>query len=253
MHIPLHSSTFASSHSSRLHPLPTPSIRLNQLLHGGLPPNTVSEIFGTKSSFKTQFVLTLAVKTALQPATPVIVVDADGAVNSGRIIQVLATHAATSEAADAAIARLHIIRSADWQSFVTLLHLLPSVAARTGAKLVIIDSISTLFRTCDQPVPIKRLEAVSAHLHHLAMSMNLVVVVTNIARSDVSNNTISAMGDSWRHCVGTRIMLQRESRMRVYDNVSGSAFVVKSIMGPALTPVLFTVDHSGLTDHHPAS
>lgn len=250
MRVPLESGPLASSSSSCCHPLPTPSIRLNQLLHGGLPPSTVTEIFGTKSTFKTQFVLTLAAKTVLEPAASVIVLDADAAFYNNRFAQILAARASTSEAVAAALARLHIIRSANWHSFVALLHLLPSVAARTGAKLLIVDSIATLFRTCDQPAPTKRLEAVSSRLHDLAVSMNLVVVVTNTARTDASNATISAMGDAWRHHTGTRILLQREPNIGANDDATGSAFIIKSILDSVLTPVLFSVGHSGFTDFH---
>lgn len=252
MRVPLQCGSLTSSSSSCC-PLPSPSIRLNQLLQGGLPPSTVTEIFGTKSSFKTQFVLTLAAKTVLQPAASVILLDADATFCNNRFIQILAARASTSEAFAAALARLHIIRSADWHSFVALLHLLPSVAARTGAKLFIIDSLATLFRTCDQPAPTKRLEAVSSRLHDLALSMNLVVVVTNTARTDASNATISAMGDAWRHHVGTRILLQRELNMVAHDYASGSAFIIKSILDSNLTPVPFNVDHSGFTDSHPTT
>lgn len=248
MLVPLHCSSLVSSDHIPCSPLPTPLASLNQLLHGGLPPNTVTELFGIKSAFKTQFVLTLAVQTALRLDAPVLVLDADGAVHKSRLVQILAACASTSESATAALSRIHIVRLGDWNSFITLLHLLPAVVAQTDAKLVIIDSISTLFRTCDYSAPTKLLEGVSARLHHLAVSRNLVVVVTNIARMDSTNSTVSAMGDSWRHCIGTRIMLQREPNLDADDNVMGTATIVKSILSSPFVQVPFTVNERGLTD-----
>lgn len=247
--VPLESESVIRSGLSALNcPLPTPLRYLNHHLHGGFPPNSVTEIFGPKSAFKTQFALSVTVQAAIKNFTSALILDSDAAIHKVRITQLVTARAASPEDARAALARLHIIRIADWNSFIALLHLLPSVIARTGARLVVLDSISTLYRTCDNPVPTKRLEAVSARLHQLAVSHGLYIILTNGARTDSSNTVVSAMGDSWRHCIGTRIMLQRDTNVELRGGTFGYAYIIKSIFCSSRTLTHFTVDYTGVTD-----
>lgn len=238
MQIPLKSSQLLSN--SEL-PLATTLSDLNRLLHGGLPPNTLTEIYGTKSTFKTQFILTLAAQTALS-GSGVIILDSDSAVHKLRLVQIIASRAPSVEALHNALKYVHIVQLTDWNTFTATVHMLPIVVSRVQASFVAIDSMSTLFRTCSESAASKRLEGMVGRLRQLAISHGVCIIVTNGARQDDIRVTQSAMGEAWRHAIGTRLCFRRQR------HVGGTIEVIKSGVCASGQTVPFEINELGIIE-----
>lgn len=248
MHIDLKSEdlkTSSTSTSTSTTPLATPLPQLNQYLHGGIPPSTLTELYGSKSTFKTQFILTLSVKTALNKQVAIIV-DSDSTTHTLRLLQIAYSLASSPQVAHEAMTRIHIIPVVDWCDFTALVHLLPSVIQQTNTSFLAIDSMSTLFRTCVESAPSKRLEATAAKLRHIAVDSNLYIVLTNGARSDdhFSATSQSTMGEVWKHVIGTRLYLHR------HRDSSGLVRVIKTgiCIQSQQASVHFHVNEKGITE-----
>lgn len=241
-------------------PFPTTLPRLNQYLHGGLPPGTLTEVYGAKSSLKTQFILTQAVYTALR-GRRAIIVDADGTAHHVRLVQIACALANSDpESVSDAMKRLFIVQVTDWPCLTAFVHMLPSLIEKTLASFVAIDSMSALFRTCNEVAASKRLEATAARIRLVAVMHNLCVVVSNDARSDQGNNrafltsnqmtepallsALSAMGEAWRYAMGTRLYLQRQRDGTALVHIVKSGFCFHS----KLTPVHIQVNEAGISE-----
>lgn len=223
-------------------PLPTPLSDLNQSLHGGLPPGTLSEIYGVKSTFKTQFILTIAARTALQGSSALLL-DSDASIHKVRLVQIISSLASSSQHAEEAVARVQIIRLTDWHALIATVHMLPFIVSQTSAQFVAVDTLSALFRTCNETAAFKRLEAVASRLRQVAVSRCITVLVTNGARATNDRQVVaSAMGDAWRYVVGTRLMIQRTG-----ESEGGIQIVKSGVCGGGRT-TLFHVNETGITD-----
>lgn len=251
----------ANSSTTTPTPFPTTLPRLNQYLHGGLPPGTLTEVYGAKSSLKTQFILTQAVHTALR-GRRAIIVDADGTAHHVRLLQIACALASSEpESVSNAMKRLFIVQVTDWPCLTAFVHMLPSLIEKTLASFVAIDSMSTLFRTCNEVSASKRLEATAARIRLVAVKHNLCVVVSNDARSDQGNNNrvfltsdqttepallsgLSAMGEAWRYAMGTRLYLQRQRDGTALVHIVKSGFCFHS----KLTPVHIQVNEAGISE-----
>lgn len=222
-------------------PLSTTLPVLNRLLHGGFPPSTLTEIYGTKSTFKTQFILTLAARTALR-GSGAIILDSDSTTHKLRLVQIIASHAPSPEALSNALKYIHIVQLTDWNTFTATVHMLPTVVSQLQASFIAIDSMSTIFRTCSEFAASKRLEGMVARLRQLALSYRLCIVVTNGARQDDIRITQSAMGEAWRHAIGTRLCFRRQR------HVGGIIEVIKSGVCVSGKIVTFEVNEQGVSE-----
>lgn len=214
---------------------------LNQLLHGGIPPSTLTEIYGTKSTFKTQFILTLAAQTAIN-GSPAVILDSDSTTHKVRLVQIVNSLTTRADAVRDALSRIHVVHLSDWSAFTAAVHMLPSFILQLGISFIAIDSMSTIFRTCSESAASKRLEGMAARLRQLAISHCLYVVLTNGARQDDSRSTTSAMGEAWRHSIGTRLLLRRQRH-----EAGGIIEIIKSGVCPSGQTVSFQVNEQGVT------
>lgn len=221
-------------------PLPTPFPQLNHLLHGGLPSATISELFAPKSSFKTQFVISLAAHTALAGRVAILF-DADAAIHHARLAQVILTGAASPHHAHSSLENILIYPVLHWNHLILLTHLLPALFAKHAPAFVAIDSISSLFRTSNQSMPTKRLEAVAAYIRQAAATYNVSVLFTNSARLNHQHSLTAALGDAWRHVIGTRLALQRHRNAN-----HASLRIVKSVFPTRPAPITVYVTDAGL-------
>lgn len=221
--------------------VPTPLSLLNEHLCGGLPRGTLSEIYGIKSTFKTQFILTLAAHTVLR-GSEVLLFDSDGSMNKPRIVQIITSLATSPEVVTAAFDRVHIVRLTDWHTLIASMHMLPLIASEIKLQFLAVDSLSSLFRTCNETAASKRLEGAASRLRQLAVSQGLAVVITNGARADDSHVVSSAMGDSWRHVVGTRLLLRRTG-----EN-DGEISIIKSGVCAGGLNSPFIINEAGITN-----
>lgn len=250
MRVQLQSEQFASHIDAPSRPLPTPLAELNRVLHGGLPPATLTEVYGGHTAFKTQFVLTLAVRVALAGQNALII-DVDGTAHSIRLREIARSLAVSPADSDAAFARLFVVPVTDWPQFTALALLLPHLVERLVPAFIAVDSLPTLLRTCAQPAALKRMEATFAKLRALAAERDICFVVVNGARQDeasaADSNSIAqpAMGESWKSVMGTRLYLHRQR------DGTGLVRIIKSglcIHSPHQQPIPFRVTERGVVE-----
>lgn len=133
-------------------------------------------------------------------------------------------HTAWQTTPEAILNGIHVVRVHDLATFWTVLYSLPEWVQRLGhnnetIQCVIIDSVAFPFRSNSQNddflVRTKQLSTVCTLLHDLAQQFQVAVLVTNQMttkkRVDTNNHTttrlIPALGESWSHAVGTRLIL----------------------------------------------
>lgn len=209
--MPLDLKTFRHlSPSKSQSPLTTGLHTLDKLLHGGIPLAGLTEIYGPPASAKTALHLSTAAHVVASGQS-VVIVDTEGCACSIRIAQLVSALLPNATRADLskALARVTVIRVTSVQMLFVLPHVLADLLARTpNVRLLCVDSVAALYRTCDMNAAPKRLEAFAQRMHALAVRYDMAVVLVNHAKMQ-QGVVVSAMGESWTHVCSTRIALRR--------------------------------------------
>lgn len=221
--ITLHTNSHKLQYSS---PIPTPFSSLNNALQGGIPRGSITELYGPPASGKTQLLLTIAAYSS-SLSHQVLLIDTETSITRARLLQIFAQRSYTAQAP------VNLIRISSWRQAVPFIHLLPRLA--TNSQLIIIDSLASLFRTCHDPQPHKRLETMAMRIRQIAVAQSLAVIIVNHARSDGT----PAMGDQWRYICPLRIrmlppLLSRESyQLDIVKSLFTSSFSLRLCIGSA--------------------
>lgn len=222
------------------HPLPLPE-PLSDLLPEGLNP-CLLEIFGVPGTCKTQTLLATAAYVLSETTASVLIIDADGTTAQHRLTEILCTLVSDKEELDNAFERVRIIRIARWDEIVLLSHMLPTVVKHMpNMRLLCIDGLATLFRTCTQTAVSKRLEALAIRLHGFAIEHDTAVVLTNTARTE-GGVIQPSMGEQWRFVASKRIHATH------FSSDAKKLTLTKEIGIPA-RPVYVTPSKYGISSH----
>lgn len=202
---------------------------LDQLLLGGIPVATLTEFSGAAGSGKTQFCITLSVMAALQ-GFGVIYIDTEGSFHVRRLLEIAhGRNPMLSEEEQTSIAQsVHIIPARGSSELLQSLQALEGMVIENGAKLVVIDSIAAAARRDGSSLQQRQdmLSREAALLKRIAEGFSIPIVVTNqittllrptasepageYATDEDANRSgqiIPALGNTWSHCVTTRILL----------------------------------------------
>lgn len=207
-------------------PIPTPFSSLNNVLQGGIPRDSITELYGPPQSGKTQLLLTITAY-ASSLSNQVLLIDTETSITRARLLQIFSARGYTAQAP------IKLIRISSWRQAVPFIHLLPRLA--NNSQLIIIDSLASLFRTCHDPQPHKRLETMAMRIRQIAVTKSLAVIVVNHARADGT----PAMGDQWRYICPLRIrmfppMISRESyQLDIVKSLFTSNFSLRLCIGSA--------------------
>lgn len=139
----------------------------------------------------------------------------------------------------------HVSRVCEMEQFLALVRALPSMLRQNpSVKLLVIDSVAFPFRSAltntdtsampSNPTNIHRMLSHVGHmLGRIAADLCIAVVVTNQMTTRVSQNSgggigaselVPALGDSWAHSVGTRVILRAPTAPSViFSNDNGAA------------------------------
>lgn len=151
--------------------------------------------------------------------------------------------AAQSFSVDTVLQHTHVSRVCELEPFLALIHALPSMLRQSPTvKLIVIDSIAFPFRSAPlsgnssaiaDPGSLHRMLFHVGHtLGSIASHHNIAIVVTNQMTTKISSNgegfgeseLIPALGDSWAHTVGTRVVLRAPAVPSVvFSNDNGAA------------------------------
>lgn len=142
---------------------------------------------------KTQLVLGLLLSCQLPPPQglrrPAIYISTEDHLNTGRLLQILDSHPLYDSLGPPerpSLDLIHTFTAHDFQAQQKALHVLPVVLQKTGAGLLVIDSVAANYRAefkttdirglADRAIELVRL---GSALKHIAQEYNVAVVVTN--------------------------------------------------------------------------
>jgi DNA repair protein RadA len=214
----------------------TGSSALDKIIGGGIETQGITEVFGEFGSGKSQIAHQLSVNVQLPPEQgglngKVIYIDTENTFRPERIVQMAR---AVGIDPDRALDNIYVARAHTTDHQILLLGKAAEMAKEDGVKLVVIDSLTALFRTeyCGRGALAERQQKLGRHigeLHKLAELNDLAVFVTNQvqARPDIffGDPTKPVGGHVLGHAVTARVYLRK---------------------GKANTRTAHLVDHPGL-------
>lgn len=228
------------------------SKELNKLLGGGFETQKVTEAYGKYGSGKSQIAFQLAVNVQLPPEKggldgDCLFIDTENTFSPERVAQI-------AEAAGLdpkkALKRIHVARAynADYQ--MALLKKAPELIENNKIKLIIVDSLTSKFRTdfIGRGTLSDRQQKLGKHvadLHKLAEAYNLVVYVTN----QVMENPAMMFGDPTTPIGGPT--LGHATSFRIYLRKSkDDKRIARLVDSPSLPEgeVVFCVTEDGIVD-----
>ncbi|KJE49363.1 MULTISPECIES: DNA repair and recombination protein RadA [Acidiplasma] len=178
--------------------LSTGSKNLDTLLGGGLETQSITEFFGEFGSGKTQIMLQLAVNATLPKEqggleSDVLIIDTENTFRPERIIQMAK---AKNLDPDETLKRIHVARAYNAHHQILLAEKAADVAKEFPIKLLIVDSLTSHFRSeyVGRGSLAERQQLLNKHMHDLlkfGTIYNAVIAVTN----QVSANPAVFFGD----------------------------------------------------------
>ena len=230
--------------------IPTFCQPLDELLGGGISVGVLTEIVGAPGAGKTQLCHQLAASVQLPQGLGgldgrAMFIDTEGSFIAGRFREVAQATVAQLQkvvnqqgaaghgtAARSAAEQLTVgkilgnsayFRCYDVSELVALFNVLPEILKGDPCtRLLIVDSVAFHFRHSfdDMALRSRMLFQCSQALAALAKNFNVAVVVTNQMTSRMTSDDASApelvpaLGDSWAHGVGVRIVLSGDGEVR---------------------------------------
>ncbi|XP_078452193.1 DNA repair protein RAD51 homolog 2 isoform X2 [Lampetra planeri] len=216
---------------------------LDRDLQGGIPCGSITEVAGPSGCGKTQFCMMLSALATL-PASlggldgGVIYIDTESAFSAERLVEIARSrhpeHFCTDEHVIAMTNRVHVYRELTTQSVLSRLESLEEELIAKRVRLLVLDSVASVLR---KEIDLRFLAGVAersellshqaALLKYLAQEFSLPVVLTNqittrfkgrsgshavneAGEKEMSGDgyVTAALGNTWSHCVNTRLILQ---------------------------------------------
>ncbi|KAG0288921.1 DNA repair protein rad51c [Linnemannia gamsii] len=262
----------------KLAPITTSSPAIDSIFggaHGGIPPGKITEICGLPGSGKTQLGIQLAINAQIPRSMggaggSSIYIDTEGSFVARRASQLASACSArlkeTSNAAgtkpvlaaDDLLRGIQYCRVHSPVEFIAMIRILGSILQEhPKVKLVVVDSISFLFRSnfSDTRMRTKLVASLGRQLADLARQHDLVVVVMNQMTTTIDapttgkrafdpldDNVHPALGETWGSICTHRI--------RLYDRGGGQQRHARMFKSPTMQEqtVAFHIGPDGISD-----
>lgn len=217
-------------------PITTLSVKLDEILGGGIPMKKITEVCGAPGSGKTQLCMQLCVNAQLPKILggyggKALFIDTEGSFRIHRFIQIAKgtlKHFTSSKKSveglniDMMLNNLYYDFLKSHLEVIARINLLPSFLAKhPELALIVVDSIAFQFRYGFEDSYSKRtklLNGIIQKLVKLANENDIAVVLTNQMTVRPGKGEVPALGESWGHACATRLLL----------GTSRQAFLLKS-------------------------
>jgi len=211
---------------------------LDDILRGGIPTKSLTEVVGESSSGKTQFCLQVALQCSLPCARgglqgKTLYISTNGDFPSSRYKQMgqalIKREEQSGYTPPDPFSQIYPVSAPDLTELWTILtEKLPGQLNRASAniKLIVIDSIASLIRS-EHTGAVERARSlwlISSQLRQLADLHNIAVIVVNqvtdkfdehsrnVMGPQAEGKLLPSMGLSWAKCITTRIIISRTRR-----------------------------------------
>lgn len=175
--------------------------KLDILLGGGLLPGTITHIYGTPASGKTTIALLASYNASKEGK--VIYLDSEGGFSVERLQQI------AGEEVENVLEKIMLIEPTEFDEQKVAIRKLSDIVANSKANLVIVDSISVLYRL-EENRDIKELGRQLAQLLRIGRRHKIPVLITNQVYTDIETGRIvSVGGDIMRYWA--KIILELEN------------------------------------------
>ena len=235
--------------------LSTGSQAFDEILGGGIPTGSITEIAGEFSSGKSQICFQLCINAILDEEYgglhgKVFFVDTEGTFSPKRVLQI-ATYNRAKLNAHELMKNIYVARSFNADHQIQIVNEADNLLKTENVRLVIIDSIASHFRSeyHGKEQLIERQQKIMAHaekLQRYADSYDLAIITTNqvLASMDsfLSGKAAEpALGYAWGHRPQTRIWLRK---------AKGNARIARIIDSPELPEkeATFYISDEGISD-----
>lgn len=230
----------------------TGSENINRIIGNGIETQGVTEIFGEFGTGKSQIAHQLSVNVQLSPeqgglSGKVIYIDTENTFRPERISQMAKAAGLDPEKA---LENIYIARAHTTDHQILLAEKAEGIAKEENVKLLIVDSLMSLFRTefCGRGALAERQQKLGQHLaalHKLSEMRDIAVVVTNQVQSrpDIffGDPTAPIGGHVLAHSATARIYLRKSK---------ANTRVAHLVDHPALPPekATFQITEDGIRD-----
>ncbi|KAM9839917.1 DNA repair protein XRCC3 [Aulostomus maculatus] len=234
---------------------------LDQLLRGGLPVGGITELSGESGAGKTQLGLQLCLSVQYPPQhggldSGAVYICTEDRFPSRRLQQLIRGQLSLRSDVPPAVTsslrfsdHIYIEHAADLVSLQTCLtRRVPLLLARGLIRLVVLDSVASLFRTefgaGDWLERTRQLQKFSSALHHLSLELNTPVLCINqvtdvFSSSDntlgpLSSTVAPALGLVWANQVMVRLMMRRLQQTVTEGNQCSTLRRLEVVFAPHL-------------------
>ncbi len=242
----------ASERQKSKETITTGSKMLNELLGGGIKTQEITEAYGAFSSGKSQLGFQLAVNVQMPKEkgglnSHCVFIDTEGTFNAERISQLAEARGLDTKKV---LRNILVARALHSDHQVMLIDKVKELVKEKQIKLIIVDSLTALFRTdfTGRGELAPRQQKLNKHIHELQMlaeDYNLAVYVTNqvMSRPDIM------FGDPTTH-VGGHIV-GHGTGVRMYLRKSKQSMRIARLIDSASLPegeAVFKVTEKGVSD-----
>lgn len=220
---------------------------LDNLLGGGVPRSSVTEICGAPGAGKTQICMQLAVACAIpEPfggvAGKTLYLDTEGSFSPQRVFDMaeatsrhlhsLGGGALVALTTEQIMNSIIVARAHDLGEMLAFAHsLVVFLKQDSGIRLVVIDSVAHHFRHdfADFNAKNRTLARLAALLNQVSRDFDVAIVVTNHMTTTSTSTTTGgggggglhpALGETWFHAVTNRLVLQKHHELVTWEHAS---------------------------------
>lgn len=180
----------------------------------------------------------------------VIIIDTEGKFSAERFRDIVVSSGGTARGGEteALLGRVRVIRADSSKELVRVLRHLEHQIIEHDARLLVLDSIVHVLRDFAKSQMPRRqafLGKIASILKWIAITFEIPVIVTNHGTTTSASDMRPALGNTWSHCVNTRLLMQESNDSGSASSASRTLTIAKSPVAATLS-VHYRIGHCGV-------